>query len=193
MGGCFEMSGRLFYLMGPSGSGKDTLLRRCRERLIDEPCLIAPRYITREPDLLGENHLCLSEAEFDQRVRLGTFALHWSANGHRYGIGVEIDQWLAMGLDVLVNGSRGHLQQARARYGERLVPLLLQVKPETLRQRLLARGRESASQIAARVERARRLAADSPADAQVIDNNQELEQALGQLLSAILHREEVVS
>lgn len=187
------MSGRLFYLMGPSGSGKDSLLRRCRERLTDEPCLIASRYITREPDLLGENHLCLSEAEFEQRVRLGTFALHWSANGHHYGIGLEIDQWLAMGLDVLVNGSRGHLEQARARYGERLVPLLLQVKPETLRQRLLARGRESVAQISARVERARQLAAESPADARVIDNNQDLDQALGQLLGAILHREEVFS
>lgn len=186
------MGGRLFYLMGPAGSGKDTLLRCCRERLVDSRCLIAPRYITREPDLLGENHLCLSDAEFDQRVSLGVFALHWGANGHRYGIGLEIDRWLAMDLDVLVNGSRGHLEHARARYGERLVPLLLQVRPETLRQRLIARGRESTAQIAARVERAQRLAAKTPANVRLIDNDRELEQAIGKLLGAILNRDEEV-
>lgn len=185
-GGYSEMSGRLFYLMGPSGSGKDSLLRRCRERLVERRCLIAPRYITREPELSGENHLWLSEAEFQQRVSLGTFALHWSANGHRYGIGIEIDQWLALGLSVLVNGSRGHLGQARARYGEDLVPLLLQVEPHLLQQRLIARGRETPQQIAARIERSQRLAENAPEDVLVIDNSRELDHALGQLLGAIL-------
>lgn len=179
------MYSRLFYLMGPSGAGKDSLLLRCRERLSERSCLIASRYITRPPGLQGENHLWLSEAEFLQRLQLGTFALHWSANGYRYGIGLEIDRWLELGLDVLVNGSRAHLEQARARYGERLVPLLLQVDPGLLQQRLSARGRETQEEIAARVERARLLSAELPADAIVIDNSGELEAALGQLLQAV--------
>jgi ribose 1,5-bisphosphokinase len=179
------MRGRLFYLMGPSGAGKDSLLCRCRERLGGQPCLVAARYITRAPELQGENHLALSEAEFAQRVQLGAFALHWSANGHRYGIGVEIDQWLARGIDVLVNGSRGHLQQARERYGEQLVPLLLQVDPQVLERRLRARGRESAEQIAARVARAGRLAGEGLEDALLIDNNGDLDAALEQLLAAV--------
>lgn len=179
------MRGRLFYLMGPSGAGKDSLLRRCRERLGGQSCLVASRYITRAPELQGENHLALSEAEFAQRVQLGAFALHWRANGHRYGIGVEIDQWLARGIDVLVNGSRGHLAQARERYGEQLVPLLLQVDPRVLEQRLLARGRESAEQIAARVARAGELAREGLDDARLIDNNGDLDTALEQLLAAV--------
>jgi len=179
------MHSRLFYLMGPSGAGKDSLLRRCRERLCETSCLIASRYITRPPELQGENHLWLSEAEFSQRQDLGTFALHWSANGFRYGIGLEIDRWLELGLDVLVNGSRAHLEQARARYGKRLVPLLVRVEPDLLERRLRSRGRETSEEIAARVLRARQLSAEPPAGTIVIDNSGELEAALGQLLRIV--------
>lgn len=180
------MRGRLFYLMGPSGAGKDTLLRRCRQRLCGQPCLVAARYITRAPELHGENHLALSEAEFEQRVQLDVFALYWNANGHRYGIGVEIDQWLARGIDVLVNGSRAHLEEARARYGEQLVPMLLQVDPQVLEHRLRARGREGAEQIAARVARARQLSEEVVmAGALPIDNSGDLDTALEQLLAAV--------
>lgn len=45
----------------------------------------------------------------------GAFALSWQANGLSYGIPREIDDWLAAGEDVLVNGSRGHLAQTRLR------------------------------------------------------------------------------
>jgi phosphonate metabolism protein PhnP len=69
-----------------------------------------------------------------------------------YGIPIEIDQWLAEGHDVLINGSRGHLPQARARYPDLLVVLLC-VDQAVLRQRLLARGRESAEEIEARLGR----------------------------------------
>ena len=63
-------------------------------------------------------------------------ALSWHANGLYYGVGVEIDLWLHAGFDVLVNGSRAHLPQARARYQSALLPICLQVSPEILRQRL---------------------------------------------------------
>ena len=46
----------------------------------------------------------------------GGFALRWSSHGLRYGIGVEMDAWLAGGAAVIVNGSRAHLPQAHARY-----------------------------------------------------------------------------
>ncbi|MDX5297933.1 MAG: phosphonate metabolism protein/1,5-bisphosphokinase (PRPP-forming) PhnN, partial [Gammaproteobacteria bacterium] len=100
------MNARLFYLMGPSGAGKDALLRHCRQRLMDIPCLVAHRYITRPPELEGENHIWLPDSEFDARARLGAFAMHWQAHGHRYGIGQEVNHWLDAGTHVLVNGSR---------------------------------------------------------------------------------------
>ena len=190
---------RLFYLMGPSGSGKDSLLRLCRQHLREaDRCFIAHRYITRKPELAGENHIFLTEQEFGKRARLGAFALQWQAHGYRYGIGSEIDSWLDQGINVLVNGSRAHLDDARQRYHHRLIPLLLQVRPELLEQRLRQRGRETESQIAERVARAESdlqamslgraatsLAATDNSSCYTIDNNAEPELGAQRLLGLI--------
>ncbi|MEQ9547227.1 MAG: ribose 1,5-bisphosphokinase [Marinobacter sp.] len=179
------MSGKLFYLMGPSGSGKDSLLRMCRHRLADSPLVIAHRYITREPDPEGENHVALCQLEYDKRSERGLFAMEWRANGLSYGIGAEVDLWLAQDCDVLVNGSRDFIDQACERYGPRLVPILVRVDQDRLMQRLLNRGRESAADIKRRVVRAARFADQVPANTRVVDNNGELERAFVQL-AAIL-------
>ncbi|WP_296132568.1 phosphonate metabolism protein/1,5-bisphosphokinase (PRPP-forming) PhnN [Pseudomonas sp. Ga0074129] len=154
------MTGRLIYLMGPSGSGKDSLLDAARERLAARGCVIARRVITRSAEAVGEDAIGVSPAEFDQQEAAGAFALSWRANGLAYGIPRQIDDWLAAGQDVLVNGSRGYLPQARERYPE-LLAILLQVDEAALRQRLQARGRESAEQIEARLARSRELQADA--------------------------------
>lgn len=146
------MGGRLIYLMGPSGSGKDSLLNAARERLAERGCVIARRVITRSAEAVGEDAIGVSLAEFDQQEAVGAFALSWRANGLAYGIARQIDDWLAEGQDVLVNGSRGHLAQARQLYPE-LLGILLRVDIEVLRKRLLARGRETPEQIEQRLAR----------------------------------------
>jgi ribose 1,5-bisphosphokinase len=90
------MNGRLIYVMGPSGAGKDSLLDFARNRLQAEPILFAHRYITR-PSGNGEAHVELSVEEFEARSTLGLFALEWSSHGLRYGIGIELDAWLERG------------------------------------------------------------------------------------------------
>lgn len=119
----------------------------------DSGVVFAHRYITRPHDAGGENHVALSEAEFDSRLAQKLFPMHWNSHGMRYGIGCEIDQWLAKGLIVIVNGSRAYLQQASKSYPE-LMPLLIEVSADVLRGRLQSRGREAASQIDARLMRA---------------------------------------
>ena len=148
------MSGRLIYLMGPSGSGKDSLLDAARERLAERDCVIVRRVITRSAEAVGEDAIGVTPAEFDQQEAAGAFALSWRANGLAYGIPRQIDDWLAAGQDVLVNGSRAYLAEARQRYPA-LLAILLQVDEAALRQRLLARARESAEQIEARLARNR--------------------------------------
>ena len=145
------MPGKLIWLVGPSGSGKDSLLAALRQR--EHPqLLVAHRYITRPFNAGSENHIALSEHEFFTRAEQHLFALSWHANNTYYGIGVEIDLWLHAGFDVVANGSRAHLALARERYGEVLVPICLAVSPPVLRQRLEQRGRENALEIAQQQE-----------------------------------------
>lgn len=118
------MTGKLIWLMGPSGSGKDSLLAELRLREQTQ-LLVAHRYITRDASAGSENHIALSEQEFFTRAGQNLLALSWHANGLYYGVGVEIDLWLHAGFDVLVNGSRAHLPQARARYQSALLPICL--------------------------------------------------------------------
>lgn len=187
------MSGRLIYLMGPSGSGKDSLLNAARERLAERGCVIVRRIITRSAEAVGEDAIGVSPAEFDQQEAAGAFALSWRANGLAYGIPRQIDDWLAAGQDVLVNGSRGYLPQARERYPE-LLAILLQVDEAALRQRLHARGRESAEQIEARLARSRELQLPSATVAGdrdegesqwLLNNSGPLDQTVTQLLQLL--------
>ena len=150
------MQGRLIYLMGPSGSGKDSLLQAARAPLEAHGCRFARRVITRSAESVGEDALGVTPAEFERLEGEGAFALSWRANGLAYGIPREIDDWLSAGQDVLINGSRGHLEAARQRYPN-LLAVLLQVDEAVLRQRLLARGRETPEQIEQRLARSREL------------------------------------
>ncbi|MGQ7958703.1 phosphonate metabolism protein/1,5-bisphosphokinase (PRPP-forming) PhnN [Pseudomonas sp. SP16.1] len=151
------MQGRLIYLMGPSGSGKDSLLQAARAPLERCGCRFARRVITRSAEAVGEDAVGVTPAEFDRLEAEDAFALSWRANGLAYGIPREIDHWLADGKDVLINGSRGHLDEALQRYPQ-LLAILLQVDEAVLRERLLARGRETPEQIEARLERSRSFA-----------------------------------
>lgn len=60
------MMGKLIWLMGPSGSGKDSLLAELRLREQTQ-LLVAHRYITRDASAGSENHIALSEREFYPR------------------------------------------------------------------------------------------------------------------------------
>lgn len=175
---------RIFYVMGASGSGKDSLIKGCRLNLQDEHrCMVAHRYITRSAMAGGENHIQLGYLEFQQRVISGHFAMHWQANGYYYGVGGEIISWLESGFNVIVNGSRAYLPQALKHFGKTLIPLCLSVSPAVLRKRLLARGRESGQEIEQRIRRAAEYTMVSPC--LQLDNNGSLDDTVNTLLEFI--------
>jgi ribose 1,5-bisphosphokinase len=175
-------TGRLYYVMGPSGAGKDSILTWVREHGVAYGVLCAHRYITRPPHAGGENHVSLSDAEFHSREQRGLFALTWQAHGLHYGIGNEVAHWLARGANVLVNGSREALNRALERFPT-LQPVLITASPECIAQRLKARGRESETDIAARI--ARVAAYPVPSGSMVICNDGSLADAGASLLHAI--------
>ncbi|MBW8356310.1 MAG: phosphonate metabolism protein/1,5-bisphosphokinase (PRPP-forming) PhnN [Pseudomonas sp.] len=181
------MPGRLIYLMGPSGAGKDSLIDAARQPLSALGCEVVRRVITRSAESVGEEAQEVTVEEFERRVAGGDFALFWRANGLGYGIPVQIDTWLAQGRNVLINGSRGHLPQARERYPD-LVPIVLMVDTEVLRRRLLRRGRESLPEIERRLQRNEQFASSAWLDDEQVvrlDNSCELTITLEHLLAIL--------
>lgn len=179
------MPATLYYIIGASGAGKDSLLNAAREQLVTQSnTLIAHRYITRAADAGGENHVALSVAEFESRQSKGLFKMYWAANNCQYGLGIEIDQWLAAGINVLVNGSRGYLATAKQRHPS-LKVIYIDVDAAILKQRLTNRGRESASEIEARLARHKQLSASIDKEALRIDNSGELSVACNQLIEFV--------
>jgi ribose 1,5-bisphosphokinase len=147
----------LYYVIGPSGAGKDSLLDYARQHIGSNSAVVfAHRYITRPADAGGENHVSLSQDEFICRQQMGCFAMQWYRHNTWYGIGIEINQWLAMGLKVVVNGSRAYLDTALQKYPG-LITVVVSVSPDTVRERLLARGRENLEEIEKRVMQAKVL------------------------------------
>src|SRR6266567_5404419 len=101
------MEGTLFFVVGPSGSGKDTLLNGAKEALAaDRRVVFAPRVITRPAGVGNEEHLPCDPDDFDRRIGSGGFLIHWSAHGLKYGIPIHLADHLASGQHVVVNGSR---------------------------------------------------------------------------------------
>ncbi len=150
-------TGQLFYLMGASGTGKDSLLNYLRSHLPASARIMLPqRYITRPSKPGGEEHIEITPKQFMRREARGDFALYWQSHGFRYGIGREIDDWLAEGYQVVINGSRHYLEKARELYPT-LWPVFIQVTHHILVQRLILRGREGAHEIEQRLQRAEAL------------------------------------
>jgi ribose 1,5-bisphosphokinase len=145
-------AGRLYYVMGPSGAGKDSVLGWVRENGRSHGVVCAHRYITLPAQAAGEDHVALSPVEFELRERRGLFALTWQAHGLRYGLGKEIEHWLRQGVDVLVNGSREVFPLAQARFSD-VVPVLITASRQSIARRLLASGPETPEQVEKRLAR----------------------------------------
>nr|PMH97773.1 phosphonate metabolism protein/1,5-bisphosphokinase (PRPP-forming) PhnN [Vibrio lentus] len=177
-----DKPGQLYYVIGPSGAGKDSIISALREQFVKD-LVVAHRYITRAAHAGGENHVELSDDEFFIRYSRNMFAMSWQAHGMSYGIGQEVHQWMDAGLSVVVNGSRAYLDAARDLFGERLVPVVVSVKPEVLEARLRARGRESEAEITLRLQRAAEYCVDSEStlnNTLCIDNSGTIEQSIAQ-------------
>jgi ribose 1,5-bisphosphokinase len=143
--------GVFFYILGPSGAGKDSVIAWARAAS-DPGCIaFAHRYITRPAVADAENYVALTSAEFAARRQAGWFALDWESHGLSYGIGREIDRWRADGIAVVINGSRAYLAEAIARYPE-IRPVLITAPEAIRRARLQKRNREAGPALAERLE-----------------------------------------
>lgn len=144
--------GRLVYVMGPSGAGKDTLITYARARVEPARVVFSHRYITRPATVGGENHIALSDSEFVARRAAKLFALVWEGHGFAYALGAEIELWLACGLVVVASGARLGWTQVAKRYPHTR-GVLIDAPPALRLARLLERGREQKAAVRERIRR----------------------------------------
>lgn len=147
------VSGTMVAVVGPSGAGKDSLLRIAMEHFAGRPDVhFVQRVITRPADAGGEAHLGVSQADFDMMRTQGAFAVDWDAHDLSYGIPASVHEKLALGHLVIANGSRSALPDW-ARAFPSLLVVNITASPEVLAERLVARGRESREDILRRLNR----------------------------------------
>jgi ribose 1,5-bisphosphokinase len=169
----------LILVVGPSGAGKDTVLNLARQSLADDQRFrFVRRIITRPAEAGGEDHEAVSDAIFLTRP----FALQWQAHGLRYGIPIDVIDDLARGIVVVANVSRSVIAQAAEEFPVRVIEVT--APPAILAQRLAARGRETAADVA------RRLARDVPIPSHVerdtIENDTTPEAAADRFVTALI-------
>jgi len=176
------MAGRLVLVVGPSGAGKDTLIAAAKTALAGDDRYVFPkRIITRHALAAAEDHESVSPERFAELKRAGAFALAWDAHGLSYGLPARLNDDLAAGRTVVVNGSRAAVREASRRFAS-LVVLLVDAAPEVRAARLASRGRETASEIG---ERLTRDVPDALPGAIRVDNSGRLDDGVAAFLAAL--------
>jgi ribose 1,5-bisphosphokinase len=139
--------GTFVPVVGPSGAGKDTLIRLAAEAVTTDPRIRFPRrLITRTADTKSEDHDTLDKASFDRLVDADGVALHWRAHGLGYAVPLIADAWIAAGSVVVANLSRKVIGVAAQRY-RNVAVVHVTAPPDILRARIEGRGRESGADI----------------------------------------------
>ena len=143
---------RLIVVVGPSGAGKDSVLRAWRAALGPAAPAFAQRVITRVLDAT-ESHEAVTAGDFAALRSQGLLATWWRAHGLDYGVRWRQLEPLAAGGWVVLNGSRAHLPALRAQApGARVVEI--GAPADVLARRLAARAREDAAARDSRLARA---------------------------------------
>jgi len=178
--------GLFVAIVGPSGVGKDALIRGLAERLGEgDGVFYARRVVTRCADAFEDHDTLAHEAFLAARAQ-GRFALAWSAHGLYYGVPREIEAPLAAGGVVVCNVSRAIVAEVRRLYSPSLI-VLVTAQPETLAARLAARGREDGASRRQRLARSADAEVAFEPDA-TINNDGALDEAVTRLHDLVVSR-----
>lgn len=169
-------------MVGPSGAGKDTLLRAARKQLSPTRTLgFARRYITRPPDLNEDNYY-VDKSGFELLEKASFFLSSWRAHGNCYGIPQkEISEEYERDTTIMSISRSAIIDFQNACLNP--ITILITAHPDVLEQRLAARGRESAEDIRARLLRAEQKL--QTGDYIAFDNSEELHHSTQKFISLL--------
>jgi len=177
--------GRLIMVVGPSGSGKDSILQGAALHCRNNPRIeFVRRVITRECDPLSEVHDSVSKAQFIARQQRGDFCVWWQANGLHYGLPVAVFAKIEQGQLLIANGSRAAIPDIRSKF-KQLTIVHVVVDHDVLAARLASRQRETTEQIEHRLQRNKNMASIDGDDVVTIDNSAAKSSAIDEFIALI--------
>lgn len=175
--------GGVVLVVGASGVGKDTILAGAAAALRDDEAIVFVRRSITRPPHASEPFDDMTPEEFARARDSGAFTMTWEAHGLSYGIPISAERDIAAGRTIVVNASRSIIPQARGRF-ECLCVVLIECETAIRAERMAARRRESASEIAARLSRTVEDFAPFGSDV-VIDNSRAPEIAIAKLCALL--------
>ncbi len=177
-----NQTGLLVAVVGPSGSGKDSLINAAREHLKKYEKIIFPKRLITRQDQVGEDHIPISIEEFKALELQNAFFISWDAHNLHYAISLDVKESLEAGSTIILNLSRRTIGQVKENWPNTIV-VNIKVDKEILLERLISRGREDSNAIKARLERQVDMPA-SQAD-YIIDNSGSLEHSANNFIEII--------
>ncbi len=154
-----KRGGVLFCLVGPAGSGKNTIeaeLLRQRQGTITRSISVTSRQ-PRTGEVDGQDYFFVSVDEFNERVARGDFFEWEEVHGNYYGtLNDTLRQAVENGRDLLlVIEIRGALNVKKHFPSDTFITFLAPPSFDVLRSRMQARGGLNERQIAVRLDTAR--------------------------------------
>ena len=178
--------GTLFVVSSPSGGGKGTIIEHVLEKV--ENLSYSVSYTTRAPrskEVAGREYFFVSRDTFEEMIAAGEF-LEWACvHGNFYGTAKnQILEQTAVGADIILELDVQGAAKVRQLLMDSVSVFILPPSYEVLKQRLIARGTDSAEELAIRLRRApEELREYSNFDYVII--NDEVDKAARQLASII--------
>ncbi len=176
------MSPLLVLVVGPSGAGKDSVIRGAQSALKEDPRFyFAHRVVTRNSAQVGE--INVHPEVFKRLSSTGHFAKTWDAHQLSYGLPMQEIQAKSPEVQIIIaNVSRTVLSELLAEYGGHV--LYITANPTEIRRRLEKRHRESIAAINARLRRVIPLSEQLPMT--TIRNDDLLEKAIAQCVHLLM-------
>lgn len=179
--------GRVFIISGPSGSGKDTVLKKVFEKLPEIAFSISS--ITRpmrSGEIEGEKYNFVTREKFEAMLKNDEFLEYNSFVGNYYGTPkTPVINCIENGSDMLIEVDVNGAAQIRQKIKDAVSVFIMPPSLETLKNRLCGRGTDSNDIVEKRfAEAVQEIARASEYDYIVVNND--IETAVDEFVSIIM-------